>query len=169
MRSFLWIGVAALLVVGLVLATGLSGVERRAGAEPPNAAGTGGSPTRCLTAETDASRIETFRVTSDEKPAMVPCYLSGRVGASYCLGSLRGPFVVTDISYPGDEFTMFVAGDTKELRTTEEYEPRWGVKVGGQRQSHGVRYLVKPGERLFFSDPPVSSFRWIVVSGYRPY
>ena len=134
-------------------------------------------PTRMITADTDLSRLEVIHATQDEKPALVPCKLPPKYADKLCLKVVKGPFVVTDVTWQSGELSMFVAPSDSVLQAG--YTPHWHAFVGNQFTAinsavgfggiHGTRYPVRADETLYIADPPVALFRTVTVSGFRPY
>ena len=159
-------GMAA--AVALILGVGITPRVRAADVAPP---------TRMVTADTDLSRLEVIHVTQEDKPALVPCKLPPKYADKLCLKVVKGPFVVTDVTWQAGELSMFVAPSDSVLQAG--YTPHWRAFVGNQFTAvnsavgfggiHGARYPVRADETLYIADPPVALFRTVTVGGFRPY
>jgi hypothetical protein len=125
-------------------------------------------PSRSLTADTDADRIESGFTSPALNPSHVSCDSPFGLGSAWCATVVKGPFVVTDLhAGPGCQGDVFAAAGDAESRA-------WALAGSplSPLDVHGGRIVVRQGATLVIgaggkgAGDPRCAVTW---SGFRPY
>jgi hypothetical protein len=165
------------LAVGMALLLGMIGgvsLVVACSAGPSAAHAQSASVSRVVTAEADANQLVTLSYRN-----ALRSFACGASLSLTCYAMLTGPFVLTDaaLETAGNgtsayQLRFFVAPDDTAAQTcsTSGNSCTWSIVESGTINAalalKGMRYLVKPGETLYFVKGVVSS---ATISGFIPY